>query len=235
MNDDKYKILIIMTTTGLLAHVDCSTDEYNVLSVEDVNISMPKEWVKISEWLNMKCVDENKFLVVGRCEASDEEVMLYYAHRHLPSTIDNISHKKPFYEFDKICWQVQPTTHSVSFGAHGKLIGAVQDESLFVMDYASRNTKWHKSGTRKFTCIAAHPEQMVVATGDDSGRIVVWNNLFEKSPAKTTFHWHTLPVGDLQFSASGTATKNYYNEMLIIIRAEHGKLNLSWSMQVLRC
>jgi NET1-associated nuclear protein 1 (U3 small nucleolar RNA-associated protein 17) len=63
----------------------------------------------------------------------------------------------------------------------------------------------HKTGTtgRLSTCIAGHPEEECVATGDSTGRVVIWRNLFQTRPYTAVFHWHTLPVTEIIFSKSG--------------------------------
>lgn len=63
----------------------------------------------------------------------------------------------------------------------------------------------HKTGNpnRLPTCIAGHPEEECVATGDSTGRVVVWRNLFQTRPYTAVFHWHTLPVTEIVFSKSG--------------------------------
>lgn len=75
----------------------------------------------------------------------------------------------------------------------------------------------HKTGgkedTRYITCLAGHPEIECVATGDKSGRILVWENLFQH-PVKATFHWHTLPVTDITFSKSGII---FYHQLFILL------------------
>jgi len=63
----------------------------------------------------------------------------------------------------------------------------------------------HKTGKtgRLSTCIAGHPEEECVATGDSTGRVVIWRNLFQTRPYTAVFHWHTLPVTEIIFSKSG--------------------------------
>ncbi|EFN76342.1 WD repeat-containing protein 75 [Harpegnathos saltator] len=63
----------------------------------------------------------------------------------------------------------------------------------------------HKTGntSRLPTCIAGHPIEECVATGDNTGRVVVWRGLFQTRPYTAVFHWHTLPVTEIMFSKSG--------------------------------
>ncbi|KAJ3663535.1 hypothetical protein Zmor_007789 [Zophobas morio] len=57
---------------------------------------------------------------------------------------------------------------------------------------------------REFTCVACHPENEIILTGDSAGRVVVWQRIFTSKPSKAVFHWHTLPVKCLGFSTSGS-------------------------------
>ncbi|KAH0956856.1 hypothetical protein HN011_012186 [Eciton burchellii] len=93
-------------------------------------------------------------------------------------------------------------------GNHGdNLIALLHDANLHIFDSA-RNfiEKLHKTGTtgRLSTCIAGHPEEECVATGDSTGRVVIWRNLFQTRPYTAVFHWHTLPVTEIIFSKSGS-------------------------------
>ncbi|XP_043271275.1 WD repeat-containing protein 75 [Venturia canescens] len=86
------------------------------------------------------------------------------------------------------------------------LVALVQDVDLHILD-PGRNLagKLHKIGSqgRKLTCVTGHPEEECVATGDSSGRVVVWKNLLATRPFQGVYHWHTLPVTEIAFSKSG--------------------------------
>lgn len=71
----------------------------------------------------------------------------------------------------------------------------------------------HKTG-RNVTCICGHPVEECVAVGDSSGRVQVWQNISQYNPVKATYHWHTLPVTEIAFSASG---KNKYDLISLCI------------------
>lgn len=105
------------------------------------------------------------------------------------------------YKFE--CKGIVANLHAIATGRNGCFVAATQPDHLFVKDMTSNSVRWHKAGTRRFTCVAVHPTEWICATGDDSGRILVWSNLFEKAAVKTIYHWHTLPVSDLAFSMSG--------------------------------
>ncbi|CAK9809581.1 WD repeat-containing protein 75 [Anthophora plagiata] len=93
-------------------------------------------------------------------------------------------------------------------GNHGdNLIALLHDIDLHILNPA-RNLvdKLHKTGKtgRIPTCIAGHPEEECVATGDSTGRVVVWRNLFQTRPYTAVYHWHTLPVTEIAFSKAGS-------------------------------
>ncbi|XP_012060006.1 PREDICTED: WD repeat-containing protein 75 [Atta cephalotes] len=92
-------------------------------------------------------------------------------------------------------------------GNHGEnLIALLHDTDLHILNPA-RNLvdTMHKTGKtgRVPTCIAGHPEEECVATGDSTGRVLVWRSLFQTRPYTAVFHWHTLPVTEIVFSKSG--------------------------------
>ncbi|XP_017756050.1 PREDICTED: WD repeat-containing protein 75 [Eufriesea mexicana] len=92
-------------------------------------------------------------------------------------------------------------------GNHGdNLIALLHDVDLHILN-PSRNLidKLHKTGKtgRMPTCIAGHPEEECVATGDTTGRVVVWKGLYQTRPYTAVYHWHTLPVTEIIFSKSG--------------------------------
>lgn len=55
-----------------------------------------------------------------------------------------------------------------------------------------------------FTCVACHPENHCVLTGDSLGRVLLWHNLSNIRPTQAVYHWHTLPVRCIAFSSSGS-------------------------------
>ncbi|KYN04804.1 WD repeat-containing protein 75 [Cyphomyrmex costatus] len=93
-------------------------------------------------------------------------------------------------------------------GNHGEnLIALLHDTDLHILNPARNLVDTiHKTGKtgRIPTCIAGHPEEECVATGDSTGRVLVWRSLFQTRPYTATFHWHTLPVIEIVFSKSGS-------------------------------
>lgn len=56
----------------------------------------------------------------------------------------------------------------------------------------------------RLTCVACHPTELCVATGDNLGRVLIWRDIIDNpAPPMAVYHWHTLPVADVVFSQSG--------------------------------
>ncbi|CAN7996888.1 unnamed protein product [Ixodes hexagonus] len=100
----------------------------------------------------------------------------------------------------------------VTFGGPScSLYAAINRSRLLVGEYTTPASplkkqvfwsKGHSNGVR-FTCVTCHPSEMTLATGDSLGCITIWYGLKEASPARSVYHWHTLPVADLVFSSTG--------------------------------
>lgn len=70
--------------------------------------------------------------------------------------------------------------------------------------------------TRKFTCVACHPVEQMVLTGDDNGRIVLWQNIFGYKKSQAVYHWHTLPAKCVTFSPLGSYFYSGADECVLV-------------------
>ncbi|CAL8124340.1 unnamed protein product [Orchesella dallaii] len=188
--------VLIFTTTGQLLTVNLVSNE--MLGMRQVNLC-PKGWTPIGLFTNFLYpsleaeLSHPHFLAVGYPQDSALPVLYSISTEELM--------------ISKLCWAILPSQHSVAMSPSGRFVVAIQETSLYCKDMNEpKNCKWHSSGTRKFTCVAVHPTiEWCCATGDDSGRILIWNNVMGAvSPAKTVCHWHTLPVADLAFTPEGS-------------------------------
>ncbi|XP_050303801.1 WD repeat-containing protein 75 [Anthonomus grandis grandis] len=68
---------------------------------------------------------------------------------------------------------------------------------------------------RNFTCVACHCEEQIVLTGDDTGRVILWQNIFKKK-SQAVFHWHTLPVKCIAFSTLGSYFYSGADECVLV-------------------
>ncbi|XP_014214373.1 WD repeat-containing protein 75 [Copidosoma floridanum] len=89
-------------------------------------------------------------------------------------------------------------------GNYGEnLICIGQESFLYIFSPLHKLSYNRQKAGRKITCICGHPEEESVATGDISGRVLVWRNISQLNTVRATYHWHTLPVTDITFSKSG--------------------------------
>ncbi|GLH12261.1 Uncharacterized protein GBIM_17005 [Gryllus bimaculatus] len=78
----------------------------------------------------------------------------------------------------------------------------------FCVSYNGSETKETQVFSQnKMTCVACHPTELCVITGDIIGCVRVWKNLLRK-PVYSSYHWHTLPVQSVVFSDSGIQLVN---------------------------
>ncbi|KAF9173385.1 hypothetical protein BGX21_002483 [Mortierella sp. AD011] len=71
----------------------------------------------------------------------------------------------------------------------------------------------------KITCLAFHPTEGCIATGDERGRITLWY-CFGKNvdrPVTTTMHWHAHQVAALTFTSDGTYLLSGGEESVLVI------------------
>lgn len=95
----------------------------------------------------------------------------------------------------------------------------IQNDNLFVVDSESGEFKRHTAERIRnsvFTTIACHPEEMLVATGDSIGRIILWRNLFHKFPIRSIYHWHSEMVRTICFTESGSHFFSGGNECVLV-------------------
>ncbi|GJQ70881.1 hypothetical protein Trydic_g799 [Trypoxylus dichotomus] len=92
----------------------------------------------------------------------------------------------------------------IDVSAVGRHFVVARGRYMYYNTFGSKHTRFSIKG-RTFTCVACHPEEMAVLTGDNTGRVLLWHNMENKKNAsQAVFHWHTLPVQALCFSTSGT-------------------------------
>ncbi|XP_054719966.1 WD repeat-containing protein 75-like [Uloborus diversus] len=100
---------------------------------------------------------------------------------------------------------VLPAENTVAFSFEGKYVASVLEKILKIHEVETKHSVRHFIGQHRLTCVAFHPSELVLATGDSSGRALVWSDILNsKNPIKSIFHWHTLPLADLVFSTEGS-------------------------------
>ncbi|XP_014664657.1 PREDICTED: WD repeat-containing protein 75-like isoform X2 [Priapulus caudatus] len=111
-----------------------------------------------------------------------------------------------------------PDEKSITFGNKGEYVAAVNGEKLYAYHVKTESIRRHLlGGDRHFTCIAAHPTETCLATGDDSGRILLWYNfMIVNQPAKSVLHWHSLPVTGISFTVEGSHLYSVGGENVLV-------------------
>lgn len=82
----------------------------------------------------------------------------------------------------------------------------IQDNYLHCVNYVKGvRTSWKNAKKNQLTCVATHPTDQLVATGDVSGRIFLWRELFSATePMTALYHWHHTSVNTIAFTLSGS-------------------------------
>ncbi|XP_060521016.1 WD repeat-containing protein 75 [Cylas formicarius] len=100
----------------------------------------------------------------------------------------------------------------------GKYFALVQGGTVYFVSLSTLTHKWYNMAehNRKFMCVTCHPTEEVVLTGDDTGRVVVWQNIFSNQKTQAVFHWHTLAVNCVGFSPQGSYFYSGADECVLV-------------------
>lgn len=81
----------------------------------------------------------------------------------------------------------------------------IQNNVLWCVDYErGRAKKWKNIQGIPLNCVACHPIEQLVATGDISGRILLYRKIFsDGEPMTTLYAWHHTVVNSIAFTVSG--------------------------------
>lgn len=97
--------------------------------------------------------------------------------------------------------------NKISLSSTGDYVVHISPKGLVVLgngcSFGGKKRIRHLVGDRYLTCVAYHPSQDIIATGDNTGRIILWYEAFSFKTIKKELHWHELPVADLAFSCTG--------------------------------
>ncbi|KXJ11658.1 WD repeat-containing protein 75 [Exaiptasia diaphana] len=103
------------------------------------------------------------------------------------------------------------------FSKKGKLIAYVNQNELGIWNTKTKESKSFTYKESIFTCIAFHPNELCIATGDNEGKIVIWQGVFTKSPVTMEFHWHAHAVTSLAFSYDGSQVISGGQESVLVV------------------
>ncbi|CAH1122893.1 unnamed protein product [Ceutorhynchus assimilis] len=99
-----------------------------------------------------------------------------------------------------------------------KYFSVVAKNTVYFVNLQTLKVSRHsmQENNRKFTCVSCHPKDETVLTGDDTGRIVMWQNIFSTKKTQAIYHWHTLPVKSLAFSTLGSYFYSGADESVLV-------------------
>ena len=152
-------------------------------------------------------IDQYAYFILSRDNISE----IYYSH------LDQTQLKKKLNNSNGI-----NGSHSVAFGPTNKphFCAFVKENVLFInkIPIGNSSPKTKHFCNVEYVCVACHPSDDIIATGDQLGRITLWYNDFFESihPTKTIMHWHSKPPSDLCFSVQGTHLYSVGQEMVLV-------------------
>lgn len=82
----------------------------------------------------------------------------------------------------------------------------IQRNQLHCVNYMKHRYKnWRNINGHLLTSVTCHPIEELVATGDVTGKILLYRKIFSKcEPMTTLYHWHHTPVNCVTFTLSGS-------------------------------
>lgn len=117
----------------------------------------------------------------------------------------------------KIFSRHTPEILHTSFSSSGNFVSFCQGKQMSGCRLPPKNIGPNHLSEVPFTCIASHPRDEVVATGNELGQICIWSNFIEGSrPTKSLHHWHSNPLTDLCFSSHGTTLYSGGQEAVVV-------------------
>ncbi|KAK9875158.1 hypothetical protein WA026_005949 [Henosepilachna vigintioctopunctata] len=135
---------------------------------------------------------------------TDAVITFSYLNRTIVALVDIL--KEKFRKYD-----LKLKGNEVFIGVSPRRFFAVADKKrihfVSIDNKEKSNTvslRGKRSHQKHLTCLECHSEEEIVITGDSEGKVTLWHNIFNVNPAQSVYHWHTLPVNCLAFSATGS-------------------------------
>jgi NET1-associated nuclear protein 1 (U3 small nucleolar RNA-associated protein 17) len=78
------------------------------------------------------------------------------------------------------------------------------------------------SAKLELTCLATHPNEDCIATGTNTGKIILWYNYLSSAnnahakPTQSILHWHSLEVLSLCFTSEGSHLLSGGHECVLV-------------------
>ncbi|KAL1517211.1 hypothetical protein ABEB36_001005 [Hypothenemus hampei] len=120
-------------------------------------------------------------------------------------------------ESQKVLLKIPKRHWAMDISGNKKILAIVSGYCVNFINLQTHAVSSYKMAkdNRTFTCVSCHPCEEMILTGDDTGRIVLWQNLFSKK-TQAVYHWHTLPVQCMAFSTFGSYFYSGANEAVLV-------------------
>ncbi|XP_065212233.1 WD repeat-containing protein 75 [Planococcus citri] len=153
-------------------------------------------------------------IVVARIVNVEVELLIFSYEKRI---LENIVGKK--FAFLMHSWSVTERDGK-------QFLAGINGNALSVFNLATRKlnrdimigTDRKVGGERFFTCVSCHPSEECLAAGDNTGRVILYNNFLNPNDrlVHKVFHWHTLAVNDVTFTFTGTSFYSGGNEHVLV-------------------
>ncbi|XP_046391337.1 WD repeat-containing protein 75 [Ischnura elegans] len=131
-----------------------------------------------------------------------------------------LRYKSSCKDFDEMDVKLNKKPRSFAVGGHESnlYLGTVHKSTVYAVDIRKgKIVKHFVHSTRRYTCIAAHKREQILAVGGIDGCITIWNTIFNPNfPPRSIYHWHTLPVNAICFSDTGTSMFSGGGECVLV-------------------
>ncbi|XP_053201929.1 WD repeat-containing protein 75-like [Panonychus citri] len=99
--------------------------------------------------------------------------------------------------------------NGIAIGGRNKFLATIDGNFINIINLPyspSTGGISHKQTRNFFTCLTAHPKEMLLAAGDSIGRVYIYREdfCFSRQPIRSVTHWHSSAVADLCFSPTGS-------------------------------
>ncbi|XP_071445951.1 WD repeat-containing protein 75 [Hetaerina americana] len=112
-------------------------------------------------------------------------------------------------DFDEIKVKLNNSQSSFAVGGqeNSQYVGTIYKCNVYAVNLRNgKIVRLFVHSERRYTCIAAHKSDHILAVGGIDGCITIWRGFFEQgTPPRSVYHWHTLPVNAICFSETGTS------------------------------
>lgn len=111
---------------------------------------------------------------------------------------------------------VLPQENAISFGIECQFIASIFRNQLAIYNTSTESTRVHWAGSCQLLCVTSHPSKLIVATGDNRGRLLLWNNLLDCKAIYSVYHWHAQPLLDAVFTPEGNHLYSAGGESVLV-------------------